>query len=85
MRKNAKTWVAVNDHGTPIGEGHPRAVLSDHEVELLLELRAEGFTLSWLAAKFEVSKGYVGKVVRGECRAQIPAAFRRVHARRRRG
>lgn len=33
--------VAVNERGLRIGEGHPRAVLSDHEVELLLQLLEE--------------------------------------------
>lgn len=33
--------VKVNDHGRRIGEDHPRAILTDHEVELLLELLDE--------------------------------------------
>lgn len=76
MRKT-RDWVAVNDRGLVIGESHPRAVLTDHEVELLLELRDQGFTLSWLAAKFEVSKSCAAKICRGEHRAQIAAWFRR--------
>lgn len=37
------------------GEQHPRAKLSDHEVELMRELRAQGKSYRWLAAKFEIS------------------------------
>lgn len=47
------------------GQEHPRAVLSDHEVELLLALREEGYSLAWLARKFEMSKGGVWKIVAG--------------------
>lgn len=76
MQKSAR-MIAVNDRGLPVGESHPRAVLTDHEVGLLLELRAEGFSLAWLATKFEVSKSCVAKICRGEHRAQIPVGWRR--------
>lgn len=33
--------IKTNERGRRIGESHPRAVLSDHEVELLLELLDE--------------------------------------------
>jgi hypothetical protein len=33
--------VKINEHGRRIGESHPRAVLTDHEVELLLGLLGE--------------------------------------------
>lgn len=42
--------------GRPTGERHPMAVLSDHEVELMRQLRDEGMTWNWLAEKFEVPK-----------------------------
>jgi hypothetical protein len=41
MREGKMLDVKFNEHGRRIGESHPRAVLSDHEVELLLELLAE--------------------------------------------
>jgi len=34
-------FVPVNERGKRINEGHPRAKLSDHEVELMLELLDE--------------------------------------------
>lgn len=37
--------VKINEQGRRIGESHPRAVLSDHEVELLLELLADRETI----------------------------------------
>lgn len=81
-RPRTSRLIAVNDRGLAIGESHPRAVLSDHDVGLLLELRDEGFSLSWLAAKFEVSKSCVAKIVRGEHRAQIVVGFRRARGAR---
>jgi len=77
MQKTAK-FIAVNEKGLAIGESHPRAVLSDREVEMLLELRAEGFSMGWLAKTFEVSKSCVAKIVWGQRRAQFAVTFRRV-------
>lgn len=80
VNKAAKNrMVAVNERGQRIGESHPRAVLTDHEVELLLELRAEGFSYGWLARKFEVHKQTVAKICTGARRSQIAAVFRRTH------
>lgn len=71
--------VALNDGGYRIGETHHRAVLTDHEVDLLRELREEGFSYDWLAEKFEISIWTVGRICRYERRAQTPARYRRVH------
>ena len=74
----AKSHVfAVNEHGLRIGEDHPRAVLADAEVDLLLELRSTGLSYRLLAVKFEVSKSCVAKICRGEHRAQVVASFKR--------
>lgn len=75
--KPAPRHIAVNERGLRIGESHPGAVLSNHEVDLLLELRDEGFSYSWLATKFEVSKGTVAKICTGQRRCQHPVAWRR--------
>ena len=69
--------VAVNEKGQRIGEDHPRAVLTDHEVDLLLELKAEGYSLAWLAAKFEISRFHAWRIVTGRKRSQTPARFKR--------
>ena len=65
-----KRMVMVNDLGRRIGETHPRAVLTDHEVDLVLDLHEDGMTLTEIAAKFEVSKGCVWKIVHGYRRGQ---------------
>lgn len=78
VQKAAKTrTLAVNERGQRIGESHPGAVLTDHEVGLLMELRDEGYSYSSLAVVFEISKGAVAKILTGQRRCQTPAAFKR--------
>lgn len=43
----------------PKGENHPRAVLTDADVELMRQLREAGWTLGDLADKFECGKSTV--------------------------
>ena len=59
MTKPAKR----NSNGYRIGDSHHNARLTDHEIELMRQLRAEGMKVRELARKFGVSKGYVSKVV----------------------
>ena len=76
-QKPARLAVAINERGLVIGEDHPRAVLTDHEVDLLLELRDEPMSYGKLAVIFEVSKSCVAKICRGEHRSQIAVGYRR--------
>lgn len=94
------TNVKKNEHGRRIGESHPRAILSDHEANLLFMLLAEreallailkargvnharvkdtliaaGLSLGMLAAKFEIHRGTVVKMARGERRCQTPRPY----------
>ena len=75
--------VAVNERGLAIGEDHPRAILKNSEVDLLLELREEGYSYGWLALKFEISKSTVRGYCTGEIRAQYAAGYRRQRRRER--
>ena len=70
--------VAVNGQGRRIGEDHHLAKLSDHEVDLLLSLRDEGYSYGWLAAKFEISKSAVRWFCIGGRRGQSVAGFRAI-------
>lgn len=80
VNKAAKNrMVAVNERGQRIGESHPRAVLSDHEVDLVLSLRDEGYSYGWIAEKMEVHKQTIAKICTGQRRAQVAAIFRRTH------
>ena len=84
-----KDVVAVNERGRRIGESHPRAKLTDHEVDLIRELAEEGLTYEDIARKFELpadpktgrptraSRVYIGKLVRCERRGQSIAGHKR--------
>jgi transposase len=41
------------------GESHPKAVLTDHEVELVRRLRSDGMSFGNIAAKFDIGKSTV--------------------------
>jgi hypothetical protein len=74
----SKSLVAVNDQGRRIGESHPRAKLTNHEVDLVHELVEEGMSYRQVAEKFEglISKAGVGHIVTGRCRGGTVAGHR---------
>jgi hypothetical protein len=87
LRERAKNYmkglvmqklVALNEKGARIGQEHPGAKLTDAEVAVLLDLRDEGFSYSWLAAKFEVSKSCARWICTGRNRSQTVARTIRV-------
>lgn len=63
--------IRVNDRGYPVGQDHHRAKLTDHEVDLILELAADGMSYRTIADKFEISFRHVGRLVHGEKRSQL--------------
>lgn len=71
--------VAVNENGQRVGETHPRARLTDADVDLIRELREDhGLTYQQLADKFDVSKSLIRYICKYQRRAQTPATWRRV-------
>lgn len=64
----ARRRFMYGESGKLIGESHHKAVLTDHEVDLMLELREEGKTHAWLADKFEIPVGSVRSICRGRTR-----------------
>lgn len=74
-----KRWVAVNERGLRVGEDHPRAKLTDGEVDMLLALREEGWSYRQLAEKFEISKSAVRWYCIGGRRCQTAARHKAVH------
>lgn len=62
--------ITLNDSGRLIGESHPKAILTDHDVTLVLALREGGMCYREIAEKFEVSKSCIAKIVSGRRRAQ---------------
>lgn len=68
--------VGVDDRGMRVGESHPKARLTDHEVALLLAMRAEGSSYNALATIFEVPKHTVAAICKGRRRVSIATQFR---------
>lgn len=72
--------IKVNQAGRRVGESNPKADLSDHEVDLLRQLREETddqgrprYTLQWLADKFGVPVSTVADICRRRRRTQQAA------------
>ena len=74
----SKRMVAVNDLGLRIGEDHPRAKLTDADVERLLALRSEGYGYKRLARIFEISPSQARNIVKGSQRGQAAMGYRAV-------
>lgn len=78
------SMVALNESGREIGEGHPRAKLSDRDVELMRTLH-EAFPVGHpehvgyrrLAAKFECSREQCRDICNYKFRAQTAARHKR--------
>lgn len=68
--------IGVNEHGLRVGQWHPNAVLTDGDVDRMLELREGGWTYERLARTFEVSKSTVAMIARGDRRAQRAVRWR---------
>jgi hypothetical protein len=65
--------VALNENGRRVGESHPRAGLTDDEVELVHKLREQGLSLAQIATKMEQSKACIQKICDGSRRGQTVA------------
>ena len=80
-----KQVVGVNENGYRVGESHPRAKVSDHDVKLMVQLhekyklgyRAIARKLELYTASGKLNWGYVRDVVSRGRRNQV-AAVRRV-------
>lgn len=76
-------FVPVDEHGRRIGEGHPRAKLTDEEVELIRQL-AEGdaryppMSYRVIAEKFEIGVATVYDIVHYRRRASTVAGWKAI-------
>lgn len=68
--------VAVNERGLRIGEDHQCAKLTNAEVELMLELREQGWSYRRLALSFEISKSHARYIVKGRWRSQCAMGWK---------
>lgn len=62
--------VGVNERGHVVGQDHHRAKFSDHEIDLMIELIADGMPQKLVAEKFECSRSAVSYYARGLRRGQ---------------
>jgi len=74
--------VAVNEAGYRIGEDHQNAKLTNHEVELILELREQCLSYAEIAAKFDISKSTVRDICTGKRRCQCAFRWKRMAKRK---
>lgn len=69
--------VAINEKGRRIGDSHQRSRISNHDVDLMRELREE-HRLSYkeLAEKFDVSESLVKQICNYRIRSQTPVRWK---------
>ncbi|CAB3858374.1 hypothetical protein LMG26854_03336 [Achromobacter aegrifaciens] len=70
--------VGVNEKGVRVGEDHQRATLTDHDVELMRQLREEGLGYKRLAKMFDTSVRNVRDIVNYKRRVTTPTAWKTV-------
>ena len=70
--------VAVNEKGYRLGEDHQRAKLTNHEVECIRRLHADGMDYQMIAEKYEVSKTLIARICRFEIRATAAIRWKTV-------
>jgi hypothetical protein len=72
----SKVLIAINHRGCRVGQSHPRAKLTDVQVERMRELReAGGISYLTLARMFEVSKVQAWRICHYEIRAQLAVEY----------
>lgn len=67
--------IGLNEQGYRVGEYHQHAKLTNNDVELIFQLREDGFTYSQIAVKFDVSKSCIAHIINGLRRGQQVAYF----------
>ncbi len=71
--------VAINENGRRIGEDHPKANLTDEQVERMRDLREyHNLTYDQLAAMYQVPKSTVASICQYMRRAQPPFGWKRL-------
>lgn len=76
-----KRAVAIGETDRRVGQDHPRAVLSNHEVDQLLNLHDDGVSYLELAGIFGICKSAVAHIVKGRRRCQLPVRYKTVEVR----
>jgi hypothetical protein len=66
----------MSEDGKLVGDSHPNARYSDHEVELMRQLREGGMKIVDIARRFGCSRAQAGKVVNYTARRSVAARIR---------
>lgn len=69
--------VGVNEKGLRVGEDHPRAKLTNRDVELIRRLHEEGMSYRKIAIKFDVSVMLVCYICTYRRRSSTAVAFKK--------
>lgn len=72
--KDKGRLVALNEQGRRIGETHPRARLSEADIDAMFALRTRGVPVAEIAKQSGVSREYAYRVFRHKARNQLAAA-----------
>ena len=76
MVEKVRADVAVNELGRVIGESHPKAKLTDGEVEVMRVLREDhGWSLQRLADAFKCGLRTAADICNYHTRAQVPRRY----------
>jgi hypothetical protein len=75
---SARRWVALNEDGQRIGETHPRATLTDHDIDLMFALREGGMQVKVIAEKFDITRRHASRVLNCHQRNQTAARWRKL-------
>ena len=62
--------IAYSARGWRVGEDHPRAKYTNHEISLVLDLRAQGLAYREIAARLEMPWATVRDVCTGRIRSE---------------
>lgn len=74
----ARRYVGISERGSRCGQDHPRARLTDADVDLVRELYEEhGLTYRQLMEKFQVSKSTIHDLVTYRRRVIYPVRWKR--------
>ena len=71
--------IGLNELHRRVGQDHHNAKLTNHDVDLIRDLRESyGLTYESIAEKFECSKSTVRDIVKCNRRAQYPVRFKEI-------
>ena len=80
-RRFAYLMVRVNDNGRPIGEDARNAKYLDDTVEMVRQLRLEGYTWTKISRAMDIPVRTARDFVSGRRRSESIAGFRRIRRR----